>query len=84
SPSALQGSLKASILDPRALKLLPFATAQEREETEAQVRAELSLLEDQVTVSNNTEIERNSVTINDDFQDSLSAELWGTLSIPDN
>ncbi|CAG8464315.1 8800_t:CDS:2 [Cetraspora pellucida] len=71
-------------VNPRALKLLPFATAQEHEETEAQVRAELSLLEDQVTVSNNIEIERSSVTINDDFQDSLSAELWGTLSIPDN
>ncbi|CAG8678417.1 31405_t:CDS:2, partial [Racocetra persica] len=50
-------------LTPQALKLLPFATAQECEETEAQVRAELSLFEDQVTVSNNTEIERSSEPI---------------------
>ncbi|CAG8765440.1 4834_t:CDS:1, partial [Racocetra fulgida] len=39
--------------------------------TEAQVRAELSLLEDQVTVSSNTEVKRSTVTINDNLQDSL-------------
>ncbi|CAG8762089.1 23661_t:CDS:2, partial [Dentiscutata erythropus] len=70
--------LKASILDPRVLKLLSFATVQEREDTEAQIRTELSLLKSQLTNSNNNEeIEKNSVNINEDPQDSLSAELWG-------
>ncbi|CAG8665492.1 11979_t:CDS:2, partial [Dentiscutata erythropus] len=39
--------LKASILDPRALNLLPFVTTQEKKETEAQIRAELLVLETQ-------------------------------------
>ncbi|CAG8667137.1 2215_t:CDS:2 [Cetraspora pellucida] len=77
--------LKASILDPRALKLLPFATIQEREKTEAQIRTELLLLEAQLNnSSNNEEIEKSSVILNEDPQDSLSAELWGSCLIPDN
>ncbi|CAG8677136.1 16766_t:CDS:2, partial [Racocetra fulgida] len=58
--------------NPRALKLLSFATVQEREDTEAQIRTELSLLKSQLTNSNNNEeIEKNSVNINEDPQDSL-------------
>jgi hypothetical protein len=68
--------LKASILDPRALKLLPFATTQERKETEAQVHAELLSFEAQMNILSNAEIERSIVTISEDPQDSLSAELW--------
>ncbi|CAG8595034.1 36049_t:CDS:2, partial [Racocetra persica] len=44
--------LKASILDPRAIKLLLFATIPEREQTEAQIRAELLLLKTQLDDSN--------------------------------
>ncbi|CAG8613319.1 17172_t:CDS:2, partial [Cetraspora pellucida] len=82
--------LKASILDPWAIKLLPFATIPEREQTEAQIRAELLLLKTQLDDSNSNEnIERssvilNEVTLNEDPQDSLSAELWGSCSIPDH
>ncbi|CAG8786393.1 4275_t:CDS:1, partial [Racocetra fulgida] len=37
----------------------------------------------QSTNSNNSEeMERNLVTTNEDLQDSLSAELWGSCSIP--
>ncbi|CAG8802261.1 22054_t:CDS:1, partial [Racocetra persica] len=76
--------LKASVLDLRALKLLSFATVQEQEDTEAQIRTELSLLKSQLTNSNNNEeIEKNSVNINEDPQDSLSAELWRSFSISD-
>ncbi|CAG8462694.1 2649_t:CDS:2 [Gigaspora rosea] len=39
--------LKASILDPRVLKLLPFATNDERKNTETQLCAELAELEAQ-------------------------------------
>ncbi|CAG8802561.1 8561_t:CDS:2, partial [Dentiscutata erythropus] len=76
--------LKASILDPRALKLLLFATTQERKETEAQVHAELLSFENQMNISSSAEIERSIVPISEDPQDSLSAELWGSLLIPDN
>ncbi|CAG8551459.1 17075_t:CDS:2 [Racocetra fulgida] len=51
-------------------------------ETEAQIRAELLVLETQVTNLNSEEMERNKVTTNEDLQDSLSAELWGSCSIP--
>ncbi|CAG8777400.1 14002_t:CDS:1, partial [Racocetra fulgida] len=51
--------------------------------TEAQIRTELLVLEAQVTNSNSGEMERNLVTTNEDFQDSLSAKLWGSCSIPD-
>ncbi|CAG8451373.1 16465_t:CDS:2, partial [Cetraspora pellucida] len=52
--------------------------------TEAQICTELSLLESQLTNSNNNEeIEKNLVNINEDPQDSLSAELWGLFSISD-
>ncbi|CAG8808221.1 2773_t:CDS:2, partial [Dentiscutata erythropus] len=67
--------LKASILDPQALKLLPFATTQEQKETEAQVRAELLLFENQMNISSSAKIERSIVPISKDSQDSLSAEL---------
>ncbi|CAG8787894.1 24875_t:CDS:2, partial [Dentiscutata erythropus] len=63
--------LKASILDPRAIKLLPFATVQEHEETKAQVRAELLLLKTQSNILSNTKIERSPVTTDEDPQDSL-------------
>ncbi|CAG8461793.1 1882_t:CDS:2 [Dentiscutata heterogama] len=66
-----------------SIKLLPFVTIQEKKETEAQIRAELLVLETQVTNSNSEEIERNLVTTNKDLQDSLSAELWGSCSISD-
>ncbi|CAG8805026.1 5518_t:CDS:2, partial [Racocetra persica] len=58
--------------------------AQKREETEAQIYAKLSLLETQLNVLNNIEVERSTVTINEDPQDSLSAKLWGSLSLPNN
>ncbi|CAG8554757.1 10929_t:CDS:2, partial [Dentiscutata erythropus] len=67
--------LKASILDPR-FKLLPFATIQEQEETKMQVCNELSLLKTQINASSNVEAVRSPVIINEDPQDSLSAELW--------
>ncbi|CAG8814455.1 923_t:CDS:2, partial [Cetraspora pellucida] len=42
----------------------------------------LSLLESQLTNSNNNEeIEKNLVNINEDPQDSLSTELWESFSI---
>ncbi|CAG8534645.1 8138_t:CDS:2 [Racocetra fulgida] len=68
--------------NPRALKLLPFATDQKWEETEAQIRAKLLLLETQVNVSSNLEVERSLVTINEDPQDSLSAKLWDYCQCP--
>ncbi|CAG8531514.1 24007_t:CDS:2 [Racocetra persica] len=67
--------LKASILDPQALKLLPFATTQKWKGTEAQVRAELLLFENQMNILSSAEIEKSIVTISKDPQDSLSAEL---------
>ncbi|CAG8560488.1 3157_t:CDS:2 [Dentiscutata erythropus] len=75
--------LKALLLDPQAIKLLSFATIQERKETEDKIRAELLLLENQLTISNNNEeVEENLVPTNEDPQDSLSAELWGLCSMP--
>ncbi|CAG8654184.1 14180_t:CDS:1, partial [Racocetra fulgida] len=44
-------------------------------ETEAQIRAKLSLLKTQLNVSSNTKVERSTVTINKDLQDFLNAEL---------
>ncbi|CAG8451502.1 6231_t:CDS:2 [Cetraspora pellucida] len=72
--------LKASMLDPRVLKLLPFATEDERRNTEAQIRAELSILEAQFR-QNNDKIEA-CITTEEEEYDSLSAELWGSLSTP--
>ncbi|CAG8637021.1 4574_t:CDS:2 [Dentiscutata erythropus] len=76
--------LKASFLDPRMLKLFSFATIQEQKETEDQIHTKLLSLKYQLTdLNNNEETERNLVTTNEDSQDSLSAELWGLCSIPD-
>ncbi|CAG8702331.1 15822_t:CDS:1, partial [Racocetra fulgida] len=57
------------------LKLLPFATTQERQETEAQVHAELLSFENQMNISSSAEIKKSIVTISEDPQDSLSTEL---------
>ncbi|CAG8545147.1 3889_t:CDS:2 [Racocetra fulgida] len=62
------------MLDPRVLKLLPFATEDERRNTEAQIRAELSILEAQFR-QNNDKIEA-CITTEEEEYDSLSAELW--------
>ncbi|CAG8461934.1 28550_t:CDS:2 [Racocetra persica] len=72
--------LKASMLDSRVLKLLPFATEDERRNTKAQIRAELSILEAQFR-QNNDKIEA-CITTEEEEYDSLSAELWGSLSTP--
>ncbi|CAG8569481.1 6895_t:CDS:2, partial [Scutellospora calospora] len=72
--------LKASMLDPRVLKLLSFATENERRNTEAQIRAELLILEAQFRQNNdNTEA---CITTEEEEYDSLSAELWSSLSTP--
>ncbi|CAG8822039.1 3867_t:CDS:1, partial [Gigaspora rosea] len=47
--------LKASMLDPRVLKLLPFATNDERKNTETQLRAELAELEAQFNQNNDND-----------------------------
>ncbi|CAG8700159.1 41436_t:CDS:2, partial [Gigaspora margarita] len=70
--------LKASILDPQALKLLPFATANERKNTKEQIHEELSILKAQ-SGQNNTITETSTIK---EECDSLSAELWNLFSIP--
>ncbi|CAG8466284.1 2368_t:CDS:2 [Cetraspora pellucida] len=45
--------LKASMLDPYALKLLPFATADEQKNIKEQIREELSILKAQSSQNNN-------------------------------
>ncbi|CAG8835103.1 41112_t:CDS:2, partial [Gigaspora margarita] len=69
--------LKASMLDPRALKLLLFATADEWKNTEKQIRKELSILKAQY--SQNTITETSTI---EEECDSLSAELWNSFSLP--
>ncbi|CAG8805729.1 3372_t:CDS:2, partial [Racocetra persica] len=88
SPVDCSGLLEKAYL--RAIKLLPFATIPEQEQTEAQIRAELLLLKTQLDDSNSNEnikkssVILNEVTLNEDPQDSLSAELWESCSIPDH
>ncbi|CAG8588136.1 5785_t:CDS:2 [Cetraspora pellucida] len=72
--------LKASMLDPRVLKLLLFATEDEHRNTKAQIHAELSILEAQFR-QNNDKIEACITTEKEEY-DLLSAELWGSLSTP--
>ncbi|CAG8817193.1 7359_t:CDS:2, partial [Gigaspora margarita] len=74
--------LKASILDPRVLKLLLFATNKECKNTEAQLHEELLVLEAQFNQNND-----NSdavITVEEEKFDSLSAELWGLFAIPNS
>ncbi|RIB16387.1 hypothetical protein C2G38_2190110 [Gigaspora rosea] len=72
--------LKASMLDPQVLKLLPFTTNDERKNTETQLRAELAELEAQFNQNN----DNDEVTIitKEEECDSLSAELWAHLQHP--
>ncbi|CAG8635723.1 7154_t:CDS:2, partial [Racocetra persica] len=69
-----QNNIEDEIVNPLEV-LTDCKTYQEQKETEAQIHAKLSLLETQVYVSSNLEVERSLVTINEDLQDSLSAEL---------
>ncbi|CAG8833833.1 15524_t:CDS:2, partial [Gigaspora margarita] len=59
------------------LKLLPFATADERKNTEEQIREELSILKAQYSQNTITK----TFTIEEEC-DSLSAELWNSFSLP--
>ncbi|CAG8851083.1 31734_t:CDS:2, partial [Gigaspora margarita] len=60
--------LKASILDPRILKLLPFATNEEYKNTEVQLREELLVLEAQFNQNN----------------DNSDAVITGSFAIPNS
>ncbi|CAG8494983.1 4223_t:CDS:2 [Scutellospora calospora] len=64
--------LKAALLDPRALKLLGFASNSEKRNTELDIREELKNL-DQTS-------ENNSLEIIEDEIDSLSTEVWGNIT----
>ncbi|RIB24779.1 hypothetical protein C2G38_2139097 [Gigaspora rosea] len=68
--------LKASMLDPRVLKLLPFATNDERKNTETQLRAELAELEAQFNQNNdNDEISTMIIVIDYLFTDESKKSL---------
>ncbi|CAG8792022.1 1632_t:CDS:1, partial [Cetraspora pellucida] len=69
--------LKASILDSRVLKLLPFATVNKHRITEAQIHAELSTLEAQFRQNNDNT--KACITTEKEECDSLSAELWSSF-----
>ncbi|CAG8799366.1 20762_t:CDS:2, partial [Dentiscutata erythropus] len=70
--------LKASLLDPRMLKFLSFATLNEKKNVEDQIHAELFALKPN---NNESNTERTQATVED--CDSLSAELWGSHLMPD-
>ncbi|CAG8668610.1 23487_t:CDS:2 [Cetraspora pellucida] len=71
--------LKASMLDPRMLKLLPFTTVDKHKNTEAQIHTELSILDTQFKQNNNNT--ETCITTEEEEYNLLNAELWGLLSI---
>ncbi|CAG8801399.1 16902_t:CDS:2, partial [Dentiscutata erythropus] len=69
------------LLEKLLLKLLPFATDDERKNTETQLRAELEALEAQFN-QNNDNTGKVTIITEEEECDSLSAELWGSFTTP--